>query len=85
MPGNSSGGLAPGNAADGSNASASKGLYSTVEHILVGEDGRPSFMRQEFLNADGFLQMSGNNEACDPFRRYSGDSGYDAGIGVQLV
>ena len=37
--GDSSGVLAPGNAADGSNPSANKGLYSTVEHIVVGEDG----------------------------------------------
>ena len=37
--GDSSGVLAPGNAADGSNPSAIKGLYSTVEHIVVGEDG----------------------------------------------
>lgn len=37
--GDSSGTLAPGNAADGSNASANKGLYSTVDHIVVGADG----------------------------------------------
>lgn len=39
VTGDSSGTLAPGNASDGSNASANKGLYSTVEHIVVGEDG----------------------------------------------
>lgn len=37
--GDSSGVLTPGNAGNSSNSSANKGLYSTVEHITVGEDG----------------------------------------------
>lgn len=37
--GGNSGVLKPGNASDNVDTSANKGLYSTVDHIVVGEDG----------------------------------------------
>lgn len=52
--GASSGALAPGNASNGSNPAASKGLYSTVDHIVVGEDGTLTLTLQGNGSAGSF-------------------------------
>lgn len=52
--GASSGTLAPGNASNGSDPNANKGLYSTVDHIVVGEDGTLTLTLQGNGSAGSF-------------------------------